>query len=192
MITVYKNNNESTRANAVLRISFSEDLNNKICNWQLIQDKTVFDEQVRTGNFKGRFPIDEKRRVKMEKLKEEGIIKPYYGATSTNALTYSLQIIPPACIVSIEHELTEEIISFKDAVDILQHDKSITDAILNKEFVINDNECNVLQKWENWNAKDEFTSRYIYKFSQGSIGVAITVIDTYTKEQIDISDYINW
>ena len=53
-------------------------------------------------------------------------------------------------------------------------------------------EYRTLQEWRNWNAKDEFSSRYIYKFSPSSIGLAITVTDTNTKEQVDISDYGDW
>ena len=49
-----------------------------------------------------------------------------------------------------------------------------------------------LQKWKYWNEKEEFTSRYIYKFFSTSIGLVITVTDTHTKDKIDISDYENW
>lgn len=192
MTIIYKNNNKSDGTNNVLCISLSEDLNEQIRKWKLIQDKAVFDEQVKTGNFKGHLPINDKQRLKMSKLQEKGIIKPYYGATSADACTYLLQIMPPACIVGVEHELTEKNISFEDAVEIFQVDKLITDNKLNNEFVINDNQYNTLQKWKNWDSKDELTARYIYKFSPGSIGLAITVIDKQTKDEIDISDYSNW
>jgi hypothetical protein len=152
----------------------------------------VFDEQIKTGSFYGRFPIDDNRRIRMQELLEKGIIQPYYGATSANACIYTLQVTPPTCIVGVEHEVVEEKVSYEDTVAILQTDESVMVHNFKKGFIIEEKEYRHLQKWKNWNANNEFTSRYIYKLSPSSIGFGIIVTDTYTKEQIDISNYDSW
>ena len=192
MTTIYKNNNESSWSKYVLSISFSEIIDGYIHDWQVTTNKIVFDEQVKTGSFHGLCPIDDKRRLKMQGLIAKGIIQPYYGATSTNACAYTLQVTTPTCIIGVEHEMVNERVSFEDTVEIIQTDSSTIGDNQKKGFIVAQNEYRTMQKWKHWNAKDEFTSRYIYKFSSCSIGSACTVIDTFTKEQIDISDYSSW
>lgn len=192
MTTIYKNNNESSWTKYVLRVEFSEDINRQIDEWQAALDKMVFDEQIKTGSFHGHFPIDDNRRSRMKGLLEKGISRPYYGAISAYACSYSLQVTPPTCVVGATHQVVMEKVSYEDKVTILQTDASIMTHPYKKGFVIHEKEYRTLQKWGNWNAKDEFTSRYIYNFSSTSIGLSITLIDTHTKEQIDISDYDNW
>jgi hypothetical protein len=192
MTTIYKNNDESSWTKYVLCVEFSKNINKQINDWQATLNKMVFDEQINTGSFHGRFPINDNRRSRMQGLLEKGIIQPYYGATSVNACNYTLQVNPPKCVIGVEHEVVNEKISFEDTVEILQADESVIADNHKKGFVIEENKYRTLQKWKNWNAKDEFTSRYIYKFSPGSIGLAISVTDTQTKEQTDISDYDSW
>ena len=192
MTTIYKNKNESSWSKYVLCISFSEKINKQISDWQTTLNKMVFDEQIKTGSFHGRFPIGDNWRSRMQGLLEKGIMRPYYGATSANACSYTLQVSPPTCIIGIEHEIVEKKVSYEDSVAMLETDASVMDDDFKKGFVIEEQEYRTLQEWKNWNAKDEFTSRYVYKFSPSSIGLAITVIDTSTKEQIDISDYSRW
>ena len=192
MTTIYKINDKSSESENVLCFSFSEKINKQIDDWQVALDKMVFDEQMKTGSFHGRFPIGDTQQIRLQKMHEKGIIRPYYGATSVNACTYSLQVILPTCIVGVEHEVANERASFEDTVEILQVDASVIVRNQKKGFIVTEKEYLALQEWKNWNAKDEFTSRYIYKFSPSSIGLAITVIDTQTKEQVDISDYGDW
>ena len=192
MTTIYKNKNESSWSKYVLCISFSENINKQINDWQTTLNKMVFDEQIKTGSFHGRFPIGDNRRSRMQGLLEKGIMRPYYGATSANACSYTLQVSPPTCIVGVEHAIVEKKVSYEDSVVILETDESAMDDDLKKGFIIEGQGYRALQEWKNWNAQDEFTSRYIYKFSPSSIGLAITIIDASTKEQIDISDYDNW
>ncbi|MDM7986624.1 MAG: hypothetical protein QUS13_04770 [Smithella sp.] len=192
MTTIYKNKNESSWSKYVLCISFSENINKQINDWQTTLNKMVFDEQIKTGSFHGRFPIDDNRRSRMQGLLEKGIIQPYYGATSANASIYTLQVSPPTCIIGVEHKVVEQKVSYEDAVIIHKIDASTMDDDFKKGFVIKEQEYRTLQEWKNWNAQDEFTSRYVYKFSPSSIGLAITIIDTFTNDQIDISDYDNW
>lgn len=191
MTTIYKNKNESSWSKYVLCISFSENINKQINDWQTTLNKMVFDEQIKTGSFHGRFPIDDSRRSRMQGLLEKGIMQPYYGATSANACSYTLQVSPPTCIVGVEHEVLEKKVSYEDSVIILETDASVMDDF-KKGFVIEEQEYRTLQEWQNWNAQDDFTPRYIYKFLPSSMGLVITIIDTSTKDQIDISDYDSW
>jgi hypothetical protein len=192
MATIYKNSNESLWYKYVLSISFSENINIQIKDWQATLNKMVFDEQIKTGSFHGRFPIDDNRRARMQGLLEKGVIQPYYGATSGNACVYTLQVSPPTCIVGAEHQVAEEKVTYEDSVIINEIDASTMDDDFKKGFVIEDQGYRTLQEWKNWNAQDEFTSRYIYKFLPSSMGLVITIIDTFTNDQIDISDYDNW
>ncbi len=192
MTTIYKNSNESSWSKYALCISFPDNIHQQILEWQANLDKMVFDEQIKTGSYHGRFPVRNGIRTHMKGLKEKGIVRPYYGATSAHACTYSLQITPPTCIIGVEHEAAEKKASFEDSAEILQIDASENTHNSNSGFIVGNQEYRTLQEWVNWNDKDEFTSRYIYKFIPGSIGVAVRVIDTYTKDQIDISDYDNW
>ena len=192
MITLYKNNDESSWSKYVLCVVFSKNINEQINDWEVNLDKIVLDEQIKTGSFRGSFPVDDNRRLRMQDSRNKGIIQPYYGAISAHACTYTLQIISPKCVISVEHEVINEKICFEDQVSILQTDSSVTILNKNKRFIVEEKEYRTLQKWENWNEKDEFTSRYIYMFFPTSIGLVIKVTDTYTKDQIDISDYENW
>jgi len=192
MTTIYKNNDESSWFKYVLFISFSENINNQINDWRITFDRMVFDEQIKTGSFHGRFPIGDNKRLVMQELLEKDIIRPYYGPTSASACTYTLQVMPPACIIGVEHGVVNEKVSFEDMVEIIQEDESIIAGNHEEGFLVEEKEYRTLQKWKNWNAKEEFTPRYIYKFLPSSIGLGITVTDTHTKEQIDISDYSGW
>lgn len=192
MITLYKNIDESFWSKYVLCVVFSKYINEQINDWEVNLDKIVLDEQIKTGSFRGNFPVDDNRRLRMQDSRDKGIIQPYYGAISAHACTYTLQIMPPKCVIGVEHEVMNEKIFFEDQVSILQTDSSVMIRNKNNRFIVEEKEYRTLQKWENWNEKDEFTSRYIYGFSPTSIGLAITVTDTHTKEEIDISDYCGW
>ncbi|MEI7638725.1 MAG: hypothetical protein WCJ37_15550 [Syntrophus sp. (in: bacteria)] len=192
MITIYKNNDESSWSEYVLCVAFSKNIYEQIYNWQAPLDRIVFDEQMTTGSFHGSFPINDNQRLRMQELQEKGNIRPYYGATNSSALTYTLQVTPPTCIIGVEHEVVNERVSFEDTVDLIQEDESRIAGIHKQGFMVEEKEYRTLQKWKNWNAKEEFTSRYIYKFLPSSIGLGITITDAHTKEQIDISDYCSW
>jgi len=192
MVTLHKNINESSWSKYVLCVAFSKNINEQINDWEVNLDKIVFDEQIKTGSFHGQFPVDDNKRIRMQDLRDKGIIRPYYGAINARACAYTLQIMPPKCFIGVEHEVINEKTFFEDTVSILQTDASVMNDDFKKGFVIEEQEYRTLQKWENWNEKDEFTSRYIYMFFPTSIGLVIKVTDTHTKDQIDISDYENW
>jgi hypothetical protein len=153
----------------------------------------VLDEQITTGSFRGRFPIDADLRSLMENMRKEGIIQPYYGAINPSACLYTLQINPPVCTIGIEHTIVEEKISFDENATIILQAKASEVALNHKHgFMIKKQEYQSLQKWNLWKADDEFTSRYIYTFAPTSVGVGIKVAETLTKQQIDIIDYSDW
>jgi hypothetical protein len=193
MITIYKTNYEFYGSTYVLCFSFSEDVNKRINTWESDLDKMVLDEQITTGSFRGRFPIDDDQRSLLENMRKEGIIQPYYGAINPSACNYALQINPPICTIGIEHTTVEEKISFDENTTIILQAKASEVALNHKHgFMIKKKEYQSLQKWDLWNEDDEFTSRYIYTFSPTSVGVGIKVTETLTKDQIDISDYSDW
>ncbi len=192
MTTIYKNNNESSWSKYVLCISFPENIQQQINEWEANLDKMVFDEQIKTGSYHGRVPVRDNIRAYMQGLHEKGIVRPYYGASGAQACSYFLQVTPPTCAIGVEHETADEKVSFEDSVEIIQIDAAENTHRINNAFMVRNQEYRTLQRWKHWNEKEEFTSRYIYKFFSTSIGMVIKVTDTHTKDQIDISDYDNW
>lgn len=155
-------------------------------------DGFFWTESVKTGSFHGQFTVDDNRRIRMQESLGKGIIRPYYGAINARACAYTLQIMPPKCVIGVEHEVINEKTFFEDTVSILQTDASLMNDDFENGFDIEEQEYRTLQKWGNWNEKDEFKSRYTYMFFPTSIGLVIKVTDTHTKDQIDISDYEIW
>ena len=136
MTTIYKNSNESSWSKYVLCISFPENIHQQIHEWQSNLDKIVFDEQIKTGSYHGRFPVRDNIRSHMKGLKEKGIVRPYYGATSAHACTYSLQITPSTCIIGVEHEAAGEKVTFEDSAEIIQIDASKNTRNSNSRFMV--------------------------------------------------------
>lgn len=192
MTTIYKNNNESSWSKYVLCISFPDNIHAQINEWEKNLDKMVFDEQIKTGSYHGLVPVRDNISAHMRGLKEKGIVRPYYGATGAQACSYFLQVTPPTCFICVEHKTAGEKVSFEDSAEIIQIDAAENTHHIKKSFMVRNQEYRNLQKWKNWNEKEEFTSHYIYKFFSTSIGLVITVTDTHTKDEIDISDYDNW
>jgi|ERR1035437_4150085 hypothetical protein len=145
MTTIYKINEKSSESKYFLCFSFSDTINKQIDDWQAALDKMVFDEQIKTGNFHGRFPIGDTRQLRMQEMHEKGIIRPYYGATSAHACTYSLQVILPTFIVGVEHEVANERALFEDTVEILQVDASVIVRNQKKGFIVTEKEYLALQ-----------------------------------------------
>jgi hypothetical protein len=192
MTTIYKTKYEFHGSTYVLCFSLPENIKKQMDDWETALDKVVFDEQIMTGSFRGKFSIHDAHRSLMEKLREKGIIQPYYGAINAGACTYALQVTPPTCTIGAEHTVVEVKTSFEDTVTILQAEASEVARNHKPDFMIKEQEYQSLQKWDLWNAADEFTSRYIYRFSPTSIGLGLEVMQTLTKEQIDITDYDEW
>ncbi|HOC61178.1 MAG: hypothetical protein WC345_10135 [Smithellaceae bacterium] len=192
MATIYKNTDESSWSKYVLCISFPENIHQQINEWEANLDKMVFDEQIKTGSYHGRVPVRDNIREHMKGLKEKGIVRPYYGATGAQACSYFLQVTPPTCVICVEHTMAGEKVSFEDSAEIIQINAAENTHHIKNSFMVRKQEYRNLQKWKYWNEKEEFTSRYIYKFFSTSIGLVITVTDTHTKDKIDISDYENW
>ena len=125
---------------------FSKNIDEQINDWEVNLDKIVFDEQIKTGSFHGQFPVDDNRRIRMQESLGKGIIRPYYGAINANACAYTLQIIPPKCVIGVEHEGINEKMFFEDTVSILQTDASVMNDDFKKGFVIEEQEYRTLQK----------------------------------------------
>ena len=191
-LNIYKFNHIFHGAIYSLSFSLSSETEERIDEWSLSLDKIVRDEQLKTGSFKGKFQLDDDLRSLLGKMKEDGIIQPYYGPTSPRACIYTLQVTPNNCKIEVIHTVTEQKISIEEPISIHQYKLF---GISNKQqprFRIKRKEYKTLLKWEFWNPKDEFTSRYIYSFSPSSIGLGTTILDVYSNKTIDITDYIDW
>ena len=194
MVDVYETNYEFYGSKYVLCILIPDHIDKEIDNWQSKLDKLVLDTQLATGSFHGKFPIDDDIRSMLEELLKNGIVQPYFGATSAKACVYKIQFTPPKCIISALHEAIGENVSFEDFVTITQAEASEVAVAHKGKFMLMFNEkvFQNLRAWEHWREEDKFTSRYIYTFLPSTVGLGIVVMDTKSNEQIDISDYSDW
>ncbi|MBD2092362.1 hypothetical protein H6F67_21160 [Microcoleus sp. FACHB-1515] len=190
MITVYKTSYELHGKTYVRCFSFSAEVSDQIDRWQAVWDKIVFDEQVKTGSFRGRFQLDDFMLQLLRAKKEQGIIRPYYGASGGNPCLYKLQIKPSTCLIRVTHSV-EENTEVEAAVTILQAAASVVAQNHQRGLMIGEQEYCKLQQWRFWRPRDEFTGRYVYQFAPASIGLEIQVTDTRSQETIDITDW-NW
>ncbi len=167
----------------------------RILDWKYILDKKVFDEQLNTGSFHGRCPVDEEMQTVMQLAKTKGHIMPYYGVGgSRGSCIYSLQWAVDSLIIEVKNETVEETIRIAD------HEVEVDSANMISEepqivFRINGKELEVLRQWEYWREDHADTSRYIYRFGQvamGRLGYTIKIEDTETGNKIDVTAYEDW
>jgi len=191
-LTIYKFNYNFYGPTYSLCFSLSEETTKQIDEWNLSLDKTVLDEQLKTGSFRGKFPIDDDEKLLLGKMKEDGIIQPYYGFMNARACIYTFQILYKSCKIEINHTVMEQKIFIEEPVSIKR--LKLLGALSNPKrgFMMKKQEYKTLSKWKFWNPIDEFTPRYIYTFSPTTIGVGIKVFDNITNETIDITDYNDW
>jgi hypothetical protein len=152
-------------------------------------DKIVLDEQLKTGSFRGQFPIDDDEKLLLGKMKENCIIQPYYGSMNARACIYSFQVLYKICKIEIIHTVMGQKIFIEEPVLIKRF--KLLGALSNPKrgFMIKKQEYKTLSKWKFWSPRDKFTPRYIYTFSPTTIGVGIKILDINTNETIDITDY---
>jgi len=204
-----------------LGFRISQPLIEQIYNWEYSIDEKVFQEQLETGSYKGRYKVDETMRLVMRTIYErKGKILPYYGAGgSSGASVYRFHCNGSDCKIVIENRLTKDtmqlnlsIVEINKDVEMEQEQRfkfSIAPYITNLELPeawrgspndrlvckIAGREYENLTKWENWEPNQAFTEKYIYRFGQvslGSTGLTVKVKDTVTNEEIDVTDYDDW
>ena len=181
-----------------------------IVDWEISWDEMVFNAQLTTGSFHGRFPVDDEDILHvMRQFKEEGKISPYYGVGGNRgSCVYHLQVNESLCKIKVENTTVKDKIEFQDKLNAGQESffaRLKTWVALNLrlgkipepffELKIDGNELRNLRSWAFWDDSMALTPKYIYEFGQvslGRLGYAIKVTDTQTGERIDISDYANW
>lgn len=191
-ITIYQTHYEFYGTTYVLRFSFSGHPFQKMDDWISKRDKIVFDEQVETGSFRGKFEVDDETHELLKLLKRDGKISPYYGA-SGGGRYYFLQVALPKAHISIEHTGVEETATFETEAKVIRATAETVKRHHKRGFMIAETSYETLSQWKHWDVRDEFTARYRYKFGPTTIGTSVIVEDMQTEgEQIDISDYSNW
>ena len=181
-----------------------------IFDWETSLDEMVFNEQLNTGSFHGKFSVrDEDILQVMRQLKKEGKILPYYGVGgSRGSCAYHVQINESLCKIKVENTTVQDEIEFQYRLSDVQESpftRLKTWLALNLQlgkvpepfFIlkIDGNELENLKNWKFWDDSKALTSKYIYEFGQvslGRLGYAIKVKDSQNSEVIDISDYANW
>jgi hypothetical protein len=211
-VTVHHSSNE-------LRFTLSHNLAQRLRAWADSIDELVFNEQIATGSFRGRWRVEGELLTMMREIKARGEILPYYGAGgSRGACVYLFQPSPFGYTVRVEHNVTGEAfdcddeqaaatlpaesdsrrrITFLDHVQrLLGRENSQRATVLpDHSFVIGGREYQALREWSFWNAQAALQQRYIYRFGQvsvGSTGYTVKVEDTISGEVVDVSDYASW
>ncbi|MBW4494655.1 MAG: hypothetical protein KME26_16520 [Oscillatoria princeps RMCB-10] len=202
------------------RVAAGEELD-KIYQWEREVDTQVFEEQLATGYYRGRFPVDRSILELMKQAKKAGKILPYYGAGgSSGACIYCFQILDAGrCKLKVWHSLAQEALELIRPLSRPEEQAEwareteiqysflpyVTDEELSHPWTgkrnaqlickIADREYQNLVAWPNWVGEEALTSRYIYKFGQVSIGptgFSVKVEDLKTGTTIDVTDYDSW
>lgn len=176
--------------NNELRFTISGLICQRVSDWERTLDEMVFNEQLITGSFRGRCPVDDEMRAMMQALKIKGHIAPYYGVSGgRGSCEYILQRTNNGYVVRVENTTAEESAEFTDEADSNLPQNPVL--ILK----IDGNELLNLRRWEHWVERQAATSRYIYKFGQvamGRLGYTVKVEDTRTGSVIDATGYEDW
>ncbi|MDJ0553423.1 MAG: hypothetical protein QNJ68_03095 [Microcoleaceae cyanobacterium MO_207.B10] len=204
-----------------LGFRISGEIVKQIHSWEYSVDEKVFREQLETGFYKGRYPISPDIRMFMEMAEKKGKIMPYYGAGgSSGACTYKFQITNDfCCLFKVKHSLTGDVFELMlnsqivDANTEIKRESEMQFSFLpyvtnekldkpwsgerHKQLVckIFGQEYKNLKEWDNWVEEEALSSRYIYNFSQvsmGATGFSVKVEDTETDSIVDVTDYDDW
>lgn len=163
----------------------------RIFEWQLVLDEMVFNEQLATGSFRGRYRVagDLLRAMQLAKLK--GRIMPYYGTGgSRGSCVYRLQRHEASYLVQVENTTVHKKSDFYDELSL----EALTDPLPTPAFMfkIDGKELRNLRAWGQWDEAQASSARYIYEFGEvslGRLGYTVKVVDMQTGEQIDATDY---
>ncbi len=100
-----------------IRFTISSELCQRISDWEFALDEEIFNEQLNTGLFRGRLPLDDDMLKVMRWAKEQGGIMPYYGAGgSRGACVYSLRVTDTGSVVKVEHTEAHASVEFEDTL----------------------------------------------------------------------------
>jgi hypothetical protein len=173
-----------------LRFTISGPVCQRISVWECMLDEMVFNEQLTTGSFRGRYPVDDEMKSMMQAIRAKGHIAPYYGAGgSRGSCVYALQMTDRGYVVRVENITVKESAEFTDETDgDLSPHPILT-------FKIDGKELQNIRQWEHWVEQQAPTSRYIYKFGQvalGRLGYTVEVVDIQTGNMINATDYSDW
>jgi hypothetical protein len=211
-ITTHHSSNE-------LRFTLSHNLAERLRAWAYSIDELVFNEQIATGSFRGRWRVEGDLLAMMREIKARGEILPYYGAGGNRgACVYLFRPSRFGYMVQVKHNVTgdacdsddEELATTRTARQDTHRRITFLDYVqrlLGREtsqrapgqpdqpFVIGGREYHALHEWSYWDDQAALGQRYIYRFGQvslGPTGYSIKVEDTTTGEVIDVTDYASW
>ena len=162
-----------------------------LSDWEFAFDEMVFNEQLATGSFRGRYPVEGDILSIMQQIKAKGGIAPYYGVGGgRGTCSYALQLTNTGYSVKVENAVVNEAAEFHDRPHIEETEPDV-------RFIlkIDGKELDNLRRWENWVEAEASTARYVYQFGQvsmGRLGYAVEVEDTATGDIVDVTAYEDW
>lgn len=84
-----------------------------ISNWEDSVDEMVFNEQLATGSYHGKFLIGDDERALMQQIKANGQIMPYYGVGGSHgACAYTIQCHDNGYLIRVENASAKESAEF--------------------------------------------------------------------------------
>lgn len=182
----------------------------QISRWEYSVDKKAFEEQLATGYTQAGLKIPDTFFEAMQRIQQRGEIQPYFGVGGgRGCFNHQFQVLfSGGCVVKVKHpemkdtieitlpqDKTKPLLKFLcfvypsnpnhlDSCD-KPHDNELLYKISGKEF-------QNLRAWGSWVEAQALTSRYVYTFGPTSLGVYVTVKDTETNDEINITDYSGW
>jgi len=163
----------------------------QIFEWQSALDELVFNEQLATGSFHGRYRVTGDLLRAMQLAKSKGRIMPYYGTSgSRGSCVYRLQRQEAGYLVQVENTTVHKKSDFYDELSLA----ALTDPLPTPAFMfkIDGKELRNLRAWEQWDEAQVSSARYLYEFGEvslGRLGYTVKVIDMQTNEHLDATDY---
>jgi len=179
---------------AEIRLTLFGALCQRIVEWQLALDDLVFNEQLATGSFHGRYRVAGDLLRAMQLAKSKGRIMPYYGAGgSRGSCIYRLQRQETGYTVQVENTTVHKKSDFYDELSL----SALTAPWPTPAFMfkIDGKELRNLRAWGPWDEAQASSARYIYEFGEvslGRLGYTVKVTDLQTSERIDTTDYPEW
>ena len=166
-----------------LQIFISADIRAAIDTWEATNDGRVLKHELLTGqSLRGR-PLDDRWLYIARMAAEQGTrIPPYYG-TIQDAYSYTLSFSSNHLVFRCRNSETDDELVLHSPWPPRGESQDGTSIL----FEIVGRAYRTLARWSIWNRDEAFSGRYTYLFVPTTIGCFISVTDTITGEECDLT-----
>jgi len=171
-------------------------------DWVDQLDDEVYQQQVETGSYYGKWLVDDCWFELNEWRKANGKrTYAYFGASAaTGLVARELVFTVDGVALQGEHVIADEpfrvMIALNQVCLIESTELSNLESPAMRDdqyrYVIDGKMLNKLLQWPYWIENDAFSGRYVYRFSGTTLGLVTKIIDHEQNEMIDVTDYSTW